>query len=181
MADARQPREPAAVTPRQPDASAASGQTVTTRNYRVVQTTRALRGNHAPGDRVIKRLPLAVAAGGVEIENCQFAIKKNMICCRLRRTTRSDCAVAFWMTGALGCSPRPEHRFGRDQWTCRASTARATSMQDTLPDGTARAAQLAPSAFTVGRHTEEPVGHAALSEPLVISKRRPRQPPAATA
>jgi hypothetical protein len=76
VADARQPREPAAVTPRQPDASAASGQTVTTRNYRVVQTTRALRGNHAPGDRVIKRLPLAVAAGGVEIENCQFAIKK---------------------------------------------------------------------------------------------------------
>ena len=45
-------------------------------------------------------------------------------------------------------------------------------MQDTLPDGTARAAQLAPSAFTVGRHTEEPVGHAALSEPLVISNQR---------
>ena len=59
--------------------------------------------------------------------------------CGLRCTTRSTALLAFAPTRALGSRPAPETPSGRRP----ARRGRAASMQNTLSEGTARAAQLA--------------------------------------
>ena len=54
--------------------------------------------------------------------------------------------IAFFMTEALGSRPAPGTPSGKRS----VGTRRAASMWDTLSEGTARAAQLAPSAVTAG-------------------------------
>ena len=58
--------------------------------------------------------------------------------------SRSAALLAFVMSEALGSRPAP----GTPSAKRSVGTRRAASMQDTLSEGTARAAQLAPSAVT---------------------------------
>ena len=61
-----------------------------------------------------------------------------------RSTTHAAALFVFVMRGALGSRPAP----GTPSAKRSVGTRRAASMQDTLSEGIARAAQLAPSAVT---------------------------------
>jgi hypothetical protein len=63
-----------------------------------------------------------------------------------RCRTHAAALLAFVMTEALGSRPAP----GTPSAKRSVGTRRAASMQDTLSEGTARTAQLAPSAVTAG-------------------------------
>ena len=81
-------------------------------------------------------------APGANERICRYANFLDSV--QTRCTTHAAALLAFVMREALGSRPAP----GTPSAKRSVGTRRAASMQDTLPEGTARAAQLAPSAVT---------------------------------
>jgi len=118
------------------------------------------RGGRCPSRRRPWRpppVPRAVAASAAASKKAPSRALLSLIvvtqiswfrCRRVLQDSRCRAArvVAFVMTEALGSRPAP----GTPSAKRPVGTRRAASMQDTLSEGTARAAQLAPSAVTAG-------------------------------